>query len=443
LGQSKLKTSMKYLKWKKLIIENKIILISTLFCIIFWIIESFIDTFLFHSGKHLLNNLFFPPIHEGWMRLPIFGSFIFIGLYSQKIISKRRKAEQKIVDLARFPAENPNPVLRISNNHITYINKIGKELFQIEKNNRIPNFLREMIDKSLDEEKIEEIELELKNQTYSFTITPIANADYINIYGMDITERKKAEILILEENQKLSELNQMRKDLIIRVSHELKTPLNAIYGASQRLFEYLDNNFNTSLNKYVEIINRGGKRLKKLISDIIDASKIDYNQLELKKQKENLVGIIRESIEDLLYLMNERKLFLNVDLPKELYIEIDRLRIEQVISNILSNAIKNTTSGGTINVKILDSNEYTDISIKDTGVGLTKEEKTYLFKRFGKIERYGKSLGVDIEGSGLGLFISKEIVNLHNGDILVKSEGRNKGAEFIIRLYKNHSELNK
>ncbi len=255
MEQSDLKASKKYLKWKNLIIKNKIILISILLCIIFWIIESFIDTFLFHSGKHLLNNLFFPPMHEGWMRLPIFGSFIFIGLYSQRIISKRRKAEQKIMDLARFPAENPNPVLRISNNHITYINKIGKELFQIEKNNRIPNFLREMIDKSLDEEKIEEIELELNHQTYSLTITPISNADYINIYGMDITERRKAENLILEEYQKLSKLNQMRKDLIIRVSHELKTPLNAIYGASQRLLEYLDNNFNTSLNKYVEIIN--------------------------------------------------------------------------------------------------------------------------------------------------------------------------------------------
>jgi len=76
LEQSDLKASKKYLKWKNLIIKNKIILISILLCIIFWIIESFIDTFLFHSGKHLLNNLFFPPIHEGWMRLPIFGSFI-------------------------------------------------------------------------------------------------------------------------------------------------------------------------------------------------------------------------------------------------------------------------------------------------------------------------------------------------------------------------------
>ena len=81
-----------------------------------------------------------------------------------------------------------------------------------------------------------------------------------------------------------------------------------------------------------------------------------------------------------------------------------------------------------------------DIIIKDTGIGLTHEERKYLFKRFGKIERYGKSLGVDIEGSGLGLYISKEIVKLHKGEIFVESKGRNKGAEFIIRLFKNHSD---
>ena len=77
---------------------------------------------------------------------------------------------------------------------------------------------------------------------------------------------------------------------------------------------------------------------------------------------------------------------------------------------------------------------YIDISIRDTGVGLTEEEKPKLFKKFGKIERYGKGLDVDTEGSGLGLYISKKIVELHGGKVWVESEGRNKGSAFIIRL---------
>ena len=423
---------------KRRILENKIVFITIIFYVIFWMIESILDTFFFQSTENLIESLFFLEIHESWHRFLIFGFFIFIGLYSQKIITKRKKAEQKIMDLARFTSENPNPVLRISKSQVVYVNKIGQILLNISENSQVPDFLSEKIQVTLRKNIIEEIEVAFNDRFYSFVISPIKEADYANVYGMDITERKKAENLILEEYQKLSELNKMRKDLIIRVSHELKTPLNAIYGASQRLFEYLEKDYNSNIYKYVEIINRGGKRLKKLISDIIDASKIDYNKLELKKRKENLIDIIKESIEDLIYFANERKVFLNINLPQEIFIRLDKIRIEQVFTNILSNAIKNTPSEGSIYIELLSNKDYIDVSIKDTGIGLTVEEKGQLFKRFGKIERYGRSMGVDIEGSGLGLYISKEIVKLHNGEILVESEGRNRGAIFTIRLFKNH-----
>lgn len=81
--------------------------------------------------------------------------------------------------------------------------------------------------------------------------------------------------------------------------------------------------------------------------------------------------------------------------------------------------------------------DYIDIRTRDTGVGLVKEEKQRIFEKFGKIEMYEKELDVDIEGSGLGLYITKHIINAHNGEILVESEGRNKGSIFTIRLFKN------
>jgi signal transduction histidine kinase len=87
-------------------------------------------------------------------------------------------------------------------------------------------------------------------------------------------------------------------------------------------------------------------------------------------------------------------------------------------------------------ISLNETNEYIDIIIKDTGVGLTQEEKGKLFQKFGKIERSGMELDVDIEGAGLGLYISKEIVELHGGQIIVESEGRHKGSSFIIRLNK-------
>ena len=118
------------------------------------------------------------------------------------------------------------------------------------------------------------------------------------------------------------------------------------------------------------------------------------------------------------------------------YFKLDKHRFEQVFINILSNAIKNTPPHGQIFVILNETQDQIDVIIKDTGVGLTEDEKTKIFQKFGKIERYGMDLDVDIEGAGLGLYISREIVKLHGGEILVESEGRNKGCTFIVRLYK-------
>jgi len=140
---------------------------------------------------------------------------------------------------------------------------------------------------------------------------------------------------------------------------------------------------------------------------------------------------------DTKYLLKLRKHKLTKDLPTEVFFEVDKIRFSQVLINLISNAIKNAPIGGKIIINVNETIEHIDIQITDTGVGLTEKEKEMLFQKFGKIERYGKGLEVDIEGVGLGLYISKEIVDLHGGQILVESEGRNQGATFTIRLFKN------
>lgn len=254
---------------------------------------------------------------------------------------------------------------------------------------------------------------------------------------IDITDKKEAEELILEEIKKLTELNRVKVDLLNRVSHELKTPLNAILGSVQLLMEDLQKKTDLGSYKLAENIFKGGSRLKKIVSELIEVSKFEWNRIKLKKKKENLTQILKECIEELVILANKRRVFINVDLGKDVFFELDWVKIEQAIINIITNAINNTPPEGKVFIKLIDNNNYTDISIRDTGIGLTEEEKGKLFKKFGKIERYGKNLEVDIDGLGLGLYISKEIVQLHGGQILVKSAGRSKGAEFVIRLLKS------
>lgn len=156
----------------------------------------------------------------------------------------------------------------------------------------------------------------------------------------------------------------------------------------------------------------------------------------MKLQKENLIDLLIDTVKDMNYLATNRQLKMKLDLPNEAYIEIDRLRFRQVLSNIISNAIKNAPKEGEILINFVEKTDYIDIRVKDTGVGITEKEREKLFEKFGKIERYGMDLGVDIEGSGIGLYISKEIVELHGGQILMESEGRNKGTTFTIRLFK-------
>ena len=232
--------------------------------------------------------------------------------------------------------------------------------------------------------------------------------------------------------------NKIKKSLITRISHELKTPLNTIHSASHVLLNYYKDDLNETTLEYNEIIYKGTLRLKKLIEDLIDISRLEKYKLELNKKRENIGNIIRDCALEITFLAKNRKLSLNLNIPKKVFLEVDRIRIEQVLNNILSNAIKNTPSGGIISVDLHENQESIDIFIRDSGVGFTEKEKTSLFKRFGKMERREEQLGIDHEGSGLGLYISKEIVELHGGQILVESEGRNKGSTFKIRIYKLH-----
>ncbi|MFX1568073.1 MAG: PAS domain S-box protein [Promethearchaeota archaeon] len=258
---------------------------------------------------------------------------------------------------------------------------------------------------------------------------------YVQALFNDITKRKQAEFLINEEIEKLKDLDQIRKNLISRVAHELKTPLASVCGGAE-LFSYLYKaNLDTEQLEILRLIEKGGERLKYLVDNLIDISRIEYDKFNLSKQKSNISDLIRDCASEMVYFSKERKISLKLEIPSSLYFDFDRIRIEQVILNLLSNAIKNTPPKGKITVKMETIDSWVNIFIKDTGVGLTNAEMDILFTRFGKIERFGDGLEyIDIQGSGLGLFISKEIVNLHGGTIIAESEGRNKGSIFIVKL---------
>jgi len=300
----------------------------------------------------------------------------------------------------------------------------------------------ELFKKFVKGEKIHRIDVRIQKKdgkifwtNLQAALMKISDEMFVQALFTDITAQKEVEFLIDEEVKKLKELDKIRKNLISRVSHELKTPLVSVTGGCELLLTIYGEELNKGELEIIELIEKGGKRLKYLVDNLIDISRMEYEKFKLVKELNDLSAIIREISNELKYSIRERNINLTLVLPESFYIKLDKARIEQVIMNLLSNAIKNTPPNGDIYVNLKKKESSAEFSIRDTGIGISKEEMNMLFTRFGKLERYGEGYEyIDIQGTGLGLYISKEIIDSHEGEIRAESGGRNKGSTFIVKL---------
>ena len=253
--------------------------------------------------------------------------------------------------------------------------------------------------------------------------------------ALEIEQRRwESQQHLEEQNRMLSEINKLKSDLFSRTSHELKTPLISIKGFTELLLKLHSNKLDSDVISILEEIKSGSKRLEDYINSLVESSQLDQGLLKIKKKRENLTFLIKYCIKQLQGMAKLREQKVNLNIKNNIYTNFDKEKIYEVITNLLINAIKYTPIGGTITIDSHQKNNHYIISINDTGIGLTKKEIAQLFTQFGKIERYGQGWDVGIEGTGLGLYISKELINLHDGIIWVESEGRNKGSTFYFSL---------
>ncbi|TXT54006.1 MAG: putative Histidine kinase [Promethearchaeota archaeon] len=257
-----------------------------------------------------------------------------------------------------------------------------------------------------------------------------------NILGI---VRDRSEIMehlrtIKEQNERLNQLDKYRTDLIRRISHELKTPLISIKGFADLLLNLHSQKFDIDVINIIEEISDGCNRLQNLISDLLQSSRLESGKVQLNKKVEDLSFLIRFCVRELKPLADRRDQHILLNINKDLTCNIEKERIYEAITNLLSNAIKYSPPGKRIEIETTLDDKNIIVSIKDDGIGFTEEEKSQIFQKFGKIERYGKGWNVDSEGTGLGLYITKQIIELHGGKIWVESEGRNKGSIFYFSL---------
>lgn len=239
-----------------------------------------------------------------------------------------------------------------------------------------------------------------------------------------------------KQNLTLDKINKLKTELFSRTSHELKTPLISIKGFTELLLTLHKSKLDTETISILEEIKDGSKRLEKIVNLLLESTKLEAGQLDLNKAKEDLTFLINFCVKELKGLARLRNQTIVFDAEDKIEAFFDKERIYEVISNLLLNAVKYTSPGGTISIQTQIKNDSYIVSVKDNGIGFIEEEKSQVFKQFGKIERYEQGWDVAIEGTGLGLYITKKLVELHDGKIWLESEGRNKGTTFFFSIPK-------
>ena len=248
----------------------------------------------------------------------------------------------------------------------------------------------------------------------------------------DELNNKMEENMILYQKNIQNEIN--KNNYFINLSHELRTPLNIILSTEQLITSLNQGDKNIEkkkLDHYMSILKSNSNRLLKLINDIIDTSKIESGSYKLDIQKHDIIYYVEEIVLSMKDYIERKGIEFIVD-PKveEKIIECDIRDIEKCVVNILGNAAKFTPKGGKIDVIIEDLGDKIEIIFKDTGIGISKDDIEAIFDRFG--QAYNKK-SEEFGGSGIGLSLTKQLVSLHNGELLVESE-LGKGSTFTIVL---------
>jgi two-component system phosphate regulon sensor histidine kinase PhoR len=357
-----------------------------------------------------------------------------IDFMAESLKDKINSIKDKSTKMEAILSSVVNGIVAIDGNkNILFINPIaqqmlnitegdveGKHLLQVIRNNKIDNMIRDILENKDFEE-------------YEITV----NYPYEKIFRLNSNTIKYPEsdhiigiIIIIQDITEIKKLEKMRSDFVANVSHELKTPLTSIKGFVETLKAGAIEDNDTAI-RFLNIIEDEADRLNRLISDILSLS-----VLENKKSKA-ICEVINtaEKIEEIVSLLQTQAVYKNINLNVKVEAGLSKLlgdadQFKQMLINIVDNAVKYTPDGGAIEVKAFNSGNDVIISVKDNGIGISKEHISRLFERFYRVD---KARSRNVGGTGLGLAIVKHIVMQFEGKIEVYSQV-DEGTEFIIRI---------
>lgn len=259
--------------------------------------------------------------------------------------------------------------------------------------------------------------------------------------SMLFTSLKKTTDQLQIANQRLKKLDQLKDEFVSVTSHELRTPMTAIRSYAWMALHKSDTPLSEKLEKYLVRILMSTERLINLVSDMLNVSRIESGRIEINPESVDLISLARDIIDEA-YQSKAPEKNIQITLLEERIPQVfaDPEKLREVFLNLLGNAVKFTTSGGTITISFFTDGQTLETSIKDSGIGILKEDLGRLFTKFGKLESSYVALSSS-GGTGLGLYISKNLIELMHGKIWATSEGLNKGTTFTFSLPVVNAEI--
>ena len=242
---------------------------------------------------------------------------------------------------------------------------------------------------------------------------------FILVIIQDITSTKLADNIIKDEYKRLKDLDKVKKQMTAETTEELKSPLHIMSNAAELLLNLYKDELDTKAIELLEMIQRGGKRSMDLVGKMIDISRIESQEFKLEKQTESLIEIIRDSVDEVM-AQQTQDFFINFDVLEDLYAEVDKKRIRQVIKDLLLTVMENTPKKNKIRISLQKNGKYAKISIKNIF------EETFIGEETEQI--------LDSQESLFGFHYSKVIVEMHGGQVITQSMGKDRGSAFNITL---------
>lgn len=301
--------------------------------------------------------------------------------------------------------------------NIPQSNAQGKIFLEAFPNNDIAEIISQVLKKG---------ELVSKELTLIWPMQKVFQLNASPIFG---SKTATGCLLVIHDITEIRRLETMRRDFVANVSHELKTPLTAIKGFVETLLGGALEDKENSVN-FLKIISNHAERLNTLIDDLLDLSKIESKETQLLENRFNLASLVKDVVGEFSGQIKRSGVTIKVELPEDLEILADKDKIEQVLINLIDNAVKYNKENGDIRIYSQDLEEKLKIVIEDSGQGIPAKDIPRIFERFYRVD---KARSRELGGTGLGLSIVKHIIELHGGSVgLESTEGLGSKFWFIL-----------